>query len=69
MRDYRKEAIQKLETFDHLGMDTRVVTVGRKLIDNESLSDADLWTAIYYLTDEDYQNERHAILFFASRLA
>lgn len=43
--------------------------VCRRLIESKPLNDNDLYTAIYYLVDEDYVNERHALMFFASKLA
>jgi hypothetical protein len=34
----------------------------------ETYSTEDAWKMIYYLTDEDYINERHALMFFATKL-
>lgn len=42
--------------------------LGRLFVSEVFSSDSDLRTAFYYLTDEDYANERHAILFFANKL-
>lgn len=70
MRDYKTEAINMVKTFDTIGMDTRVAPVARRLIEgNVFPSDKELWEAIYYLTDEDYAENRSALLFFASKLA
>ena len=39
-----------------------------RLLNSNTLEPADLKKAVFYLTDEDYVNERHAILFFANKL-
>jgi len=46
-----------------------VAKTAERIIHSQTLSEEDTRQAVYYLTDEDYINERHAILFFASKLA
>ena len=70
-RNYRAEAEQMAKShaeYRDPTLSAELPLIERLLASNPFDSDRELRQAIYYLTDEDYANERHAIIFFASKL-
>ncbi len=67
-RTRAEKMLKRYESIWDASMQPEVI-LGKRLLDSNPFdSDEDLRKAIYYLTDEDYANERHAIIFFASKL-
>jgi hypothetical protein len=65
-----KDIERRVQSFEKIyPSQTNVISLCKRLIASNPFDNVDdLWTAIYYLTDEDYINERHAIIFFVERM-
>ena len=64
--DYQADIDKALGYLRKTVPNSRVHTLCERINGNYHPKDA--WKMIYYLTDEDYVNERHAMIFFAEKL-